>query len=98
MRWRSAPSLVPRRLPIPPSDATRRARAGARACARACARAVAARLTRVWGTAAVDVRGDEPPERIDELHRLVSQRCPIANMFAAAGVDMDGVVWAARES
>eukprot|EP00793_Prasinoderma_coloniale_P003316 PRCOL_00005951-RA len=59
---------------------------------------VAARLTRVWGTAAVDVRGDEPPERIDELHRLVSQRCPIANMFAAAGVDMDGVVWAARES
>lgn len=44
------------------------------------------------------MRGDEPPERIDELHRLVSQRCPIANMFAAAGVDMDGVVWAARES
>lgn len=51
---------------------------------------VQARLTRVSGEAVVHVRGPEreTQARVEELARLVMQRCPVADMFHAAGTEL----------
>lgn len=59
-----------------------------------------ARLARVAGVAVVHLspsgggKPREPPERIDELRRLVEERCPLASTLAASGCRLD-IQWRA---
>jgi len=58
------------------------------------AKDVPARFQRVYGTVVVDTSGTQA--QVEELGRQMLTRCPVANLFAAAGVKMD-VKWTKKE-
>ena len=55
-------------------------------------------LGRVWGTARVHLAegGSETRERIEELKRLVEERCPVANTLASGGCELS-IEWVLAE-
>ena len=52
------------------------------------------RLTRIWGVANVSIDADDAT--IDEIGRIVHERCPVANMVVASGCELD-IEWRKRE-
>lgn len=41
-----------------------------------------------WVRVKIRITSDEPPERLEKLKRNVEYRCPVMNLFRAAGVDL----------
>ena len=52
------------------------------------------RLTRIWGVAHVEIDADD--EIIEEIGRIVHERCPVANMVVASGCSLD-IEWRRAE-
>ncbi len=44
-----------------------------------------------WVSLDIRIRSDEPPERLEKLRLNVEHRCPVMNLFRAAGVEVRAV-------